>query len=123
MDLKDKNAGGVIVSAAPGRIDLSNADQFQQALSAALAKARTALVLDLSGVDLITSGGFRALVIVLKASKVQNKGFALTGLRPLVKEVFEIGHFGHVLTVFDTVREAVARLDPDSLPSLETARP
>ncbi len=123
MDLIDKSAGGVVVAAAPGRIDLSNADQFQAALSAALAKAGTALVLDLSGVDLITSGGFRALVIVLRASKTQNKAFALTGLRPLVKEVFDIGHFGQVLPVFDSVRDAVAKLDPDSLPALEAMRP
>lgn len=122
MDLKDKSAGGVLLAAAPGRIDLSNADQFQAALSAALGKAKTALVLDLSSVDLITSGGFRALVIVLKASKAQNKGFALTGLRPLVKEVFDIGHFGQVLAVFDTVRDAVTKLDPNSLPHLEASR-
>ena len=123
MDLKDKSAGGVVVATAPGRIDLSNADQFQAALTAALAKAGTALVLDLSQVDLITSGGFRALMIVLKASKTQNKGFALTGLRPLVKEVFDIGHFGQVLSLFDSVRDAVAKLDPDSLPALEAMRP
>ena len=123
MDLKDKNAGGVIVAAAPGRIDLSNADQFQDALSASLAKARTALVLDLSAADLITSGGFRALVIVQKASKAANKSFAITGLRPLVKEVYDIGKFNHVLALFDTVRDAVAKLDPDSLPALEAALP
>ena len=87
MDLKDKSVGGVIVAAAPGRIDLSNAEQFQDALLASLGNARTALVLDLSAADLITSGGFRALVIVQKASKTQNKGFAITSLRPLVKEV------------------------------------
>jgi anti-anti-sigma factor len=118
MDLKDKSVGGVIVAAAPGRIDLSNADQFQDALLASLDNASTALVLDLSAADLITSGGFRALVIVQKASKVQNKGFAITSLRPLVKEVYDIGKFTHVFALFDTVRDAVAKLDPDSLPEL-----
>ncbi len=123
MDLKDKSAGGVIIAAAPGRIDLSNADQFQDALSASLAKAKTALVLDLSAADLITSGGFRALVIVQKASKAQNKSFAITSLRPLVKEVYDIGKFNHVLALFDTTHDAVAKLDPDSLSALEAARP
>ncbi|MBA2587325.1 MAG: STAS domain-containing protein [Alphaproteobacteria bacterium] len=117
--MKDKSAGGAIIAAAPGRIDLSNADQFQVALSASLAKAGTALVLDLSAADLITSGGFRVLVIVQKASKAQNKSFAITSLRPLVKEVYDIGGFKHLLVVFDTVHDAVAKLDPDSLPGLD----
>ena len=122
MDLKDKSAGGTVVTAAPGRIDLSNAQAFEDALTASLAKAATALVLDLSAADLITSGGFRALVRVQKASKTLNKGFAITALRPLVKEVYDIGHFEFVLPVFDTVRDAVAKLDPDSLSKLEAAR-
>jgi len=119
MDFKEKSAGDAIVATAAGRIDLSNADAFRDALSASLAKAKTALVLDLSGVDYISSAGLRALMIVHKAAKAENKDLGIAGLNPLVLEVFKISRFDTVFAVFDNVRGAVAKLAPDSLPGLE----
>jgi anti-anti-sigma factor len=120
MDLKDKSAGGVIVAAPAGRIDLSNADAFHDALFASLDKAGTTLVLDLSGVDLMTSGGFRVLVMVNREAKARGKRFGIAGpLRELITEVFRIFHAETVFSVFGTVRDAVAKLDPDSLSQLE----
>jgi anti-anti-sigma factor len=119
MDLKEKGAGDIVVAAAAGRIDLSNADGFRDALSASLAKAKTALVLDLSGVDYISSAGLRALMIMFKAAKADNKGLGIAGLNPLVAEVFKISRFDTVFALFDTVQGAVAKLAPDSLSGLD----
>jgi anti-anti-sigma factor len=110
MDLKEKSAGDAIVAAATGKIDLSNSDSFQSALSASLAKANTSLVLDMSGVDYVSSAGLRALMIVHKAAKAANKNFAVAGLQPLVAEVFTITKFNQVFAVFDTVGDATAKL-------------
>jgi len=54
------------------------------ALSASLAKAKTALVLDLSGVDYISSAGLRALMIVHKAAKAADKGLGIAGVAMIV---------------------------------------
>jgi anti-anti-sigma factor len=115
MDLKEMRAGDALVAAATGRIDLSNADSFRDALSASLAKAKTALILDLSGVDYISSAGLRALMIVFKAAKTENKAFGIAGLQPLLVEIFTISRFNQVFALFDHVRDGVAKLAPDAL--------
>jgi len=106
MDLKETIAGDAVVAAAAGKIDLSNSDGFQAALSASLAKAKTSLILDMSGIDYMSSAGLRALMIVHKAAKAANKTFAVAALRPLVAEVFTITKFNQVFSVFDTVAAA-----------------
>lgn len=110
MDLKETSAGDALVTAAAGKIDLSNSDGFQAALSASLAKAGSNLILDMSGVDYVSSAGLRALMIVHKAAKAANKNFAVAALQPLVAEVFTITKFNQVFAVFDTVAAAQAGL-------------
>ena len=124
MDLKETSAGCTIVAAPVGRIDLSTTEKFQEALMAVLNRAPGTLVLDLSGVEFMTSGGFRMLVILLRASKAQGKNFGITGpLQDLVGKVFPIFHAEIVFTVFDTAHDAVAKLDPDALAQFEAAQP
>ncbi|HWM61890.1 MAG TPA: STAS domain-containing protein [Rhizomicrobium sp.] len=119
MDLHEKSAGGAIVAAAAGRIDLSNADSFKDALSASLVRAKTALILDLSGVEYISSAGLRALMIVFKTAKAENKGFGIAALQPLLVEIFTISRFNQVFPLFDNVRDGVAKLAPDALSQLD----
>lgn len=110
----ERELGDAVIVTASGRIDLSNADPFREALTAASAKAKTALVLDLSGVDYISSAGLRALMIVFKARKAEGKAFGIAALQPLLMEIFTISRFNLVFPLFDTVRHAVEKLAPDA---------
>ena len=102
------------MASVSGRIDLSNADAFKDAMSSALAKTKTALVLDFSGVDYISSAGLRSLMIVFKAGKAEGKTFAIAALQPLVTEIFTISRFNLVFPLFDTVRHAFEKVAPDA---------
>ncbi|HEV2673143.1 MAG TPA: STAS domain-containing protein [Aliidongia sp.] len=113
------NLGDAVLMTAAGRIDLSNAEAFKDALSAALATAKSALVIDLAGVDYISSAGLRSLMIVFKAGKGQGKAFAIAGLQPLVLEIFTISRFNLVFPLFGKVREAIEKLVPDALPEFD----
>jgi anti-anti-sigma factor len=115
MDLNPKGVGGATLAMASGRIDLSNSDDFTTALSAALTGTRTALILDLSKVDFISSAGLRSLVIAQKAAKTENKGFGIAALPPMLVEIFSIARLNHMMPIFQTTREAVAKLAPDAL--------
>ena len=114
MNLSEQNLGDAVLVSTAGRIDLSNADAFKDALSAALAKAKTALILDLSGVDYISSAGLRSLMIVFKAGKAEGKAFGIAALQPLLMEIFTISRFNLVFPLFDTVQHAVDKLAPGS---------
>lgn len=108
----EQTIGDAVLVSASGRIDLSNAENFKDALSAALSKARSALILDLSGVDYISSAGLRALMIVFKAGKAEGKAFAIAALQPLLLEIFTISRFNLVFPLFDTVRQALDKFTP-----------
>lgn len=109
----DKDLGNAVLLSASGRIDLSNAETFKDALSNALSKAKKALILDLSGVDYISSAGLRALMIAFKAGKAEGKAFGIAALQPLLLEIFTISRFNLVFPLFDTVPQAVEKLVPN----------
>jgi anti-anti-sigma factor len=115
MDLNPKGVGDAMLAMASGRIDLSNAEHFTTALLAALTGTRTALILDLSRVDFISSAGLRSLVMAQKAAKTANKDFGIAALPPMLVEIFSIARLNHMIPIFQTTREAVAKLAPDAL--------
>lgn len=108
----EQGIGNAVLVSASGRIDLSNAEDFKDALATALSKAKSALILDLSGVDYISSAGLRALMIAFKAGKAEGKAFGIAALQPLLLEIFTISRFNLVFPLFDTVRQAVEKLAP-----------
>jgi anti-anti-sigma factor len=115
MNLNQRGVGSATLAMVAGRIDLSNADAFTSALSAALTESKAALILELSKVDYISSAGLRSLMITLKASKTDNKGFGVAALQPMLAEIFTIARLNQVIPIFQTTREAVAKLAPDAL--------
>jgi anti-sigma B factor antagonist/stage II sporulation protein AA (anti-sigma F factor antagonist) len=108
----ERGVGDAVLMSASGRIDLSNAEAFKDALSASMARAKAALILDLSGVDYISSAGLRALMITFKAGKADGKAFGIAALQPLLLEIFTISRFNLVFPLFDTVRQAIDKLAP-----------
>ncbi len=113
MDLNATSRGGATVVSPVGRIDQASADQFQEALAPHLAKCREgepALIIDMSGVDYISSVGLRVFMVAAKLVKGQNGRIGVAALTPLVKEVFEISRFNLVLALFDDVDAACVGL-------------
>jgi len=98
-----------------GRVDLSNADLFKQDLLKAVEAAKTAVVLDLAGLEYVSSAGLRSLIIASKAATARGVALGVAALTPLVREIFTISRFHLVIASFETVREAVATLDPAAL--------
>jgi anti-anti-sigma factor len=115
MNCNETKFGGAVVLKVTGRVDLSNADEFKDQMTAAMGNATGGLVVDLGGVDYISSAGLRSLMIVFKASKGAGKQFAITSLQPLLMEIFTISRFHLVFPLFDTTRAAIEKQVPDAL--------
>jgi anti-sigma B factor antagonist/stage II sporulation protein AA (anti-sigma F factor antagonist) len=115
MNLSQKQLANSILLLPVGRIDLSNADLFKDALLEAVGAARTAVVLDFSGVEYVSSAGLRSLMIASKTGAERSVKLAVAAMQPIVKEIFTISRFHLVLPCFETVRAALAQLDPPAL--------
>ena len=113
MELNTRRVGNTIVASPSGRIDHATADPFSQALGTHVAQCAAggpAIVLDMSGVDYISSVGLRALMVAAKQVKTQGGRIAVAALTPMVREVFQISRFHLVFDLFDEVDAALDSL-------------
>jgi anti-anti-sigma factor len=124
MELTPRRLADTLVVSPEGRIDQSNADAFQNALAPILterAATRGRLVLDLSSLEYISSAGLRVLMLAARQAKASDVTIVLSGLRPLVAEIFQISRFTMVFTITSTLKEALARVSPEALAAFESA--
>jgi anti-anti-sigma factor len=124
MELTPRRLADTLVVSPEGRIDQSTADAFQNALAPILdecAGSKASLVLDLSALEYISSAGLRVLMLAAKQAKATGVTIVLSGLRPLVAEIFQISRFTMVFTITTTLKEALARVSPEALAAFESA--
>jgi anti-anti-sigma factor len=119
MTFGEAMLGGAALITPAGRIDVTNAEAFGDVLSGALKRAATAVAVDMAGVEHITSEGMRALMKAHRSAKTAGKGFALAGLSPHVQEIFVIGRFDRVFSLYPGVRDAIAAVSPDGLSAFD----
>ena len=110
MQISDLRLDGVDVVAPAGRIDTTTVGALEQRLSALLAAPRPRVVIDLSGVDYISSAGLRVLLVA--ARRVQQSGgqLALCAMGDAVRQVFQLAGFVPLFTIRQTRAEAVTQL-------------
>ena len=117
MQLIDQCVGNAVVLTVSGRIDHASADGFKAALQPHLAQCKAGgnvVVLDFSGVEYISSVGFRVLLLADRQAKAQQGAIAVAALQPVVMEIFEISKFTKVIACFEDVRSALAALSSSS---------
>lgn len=122
MDLTPKRFADTVVLAPVGRVDHVMADAFKAALAPHLALCAASgdrLVLDLAGVEYISSVGLRVLLLASKQVKRQGGALAVAALQPVVREIFEISRFTLVLNVEPSVRQALAKLSAAALAAFD----
>ena len=99
-----------VLAAATGHLDVEGATQLWDVISPQLTETKPSLLLDLSGVDWLTSAGVGALVRVL--TRVQKHGgvMSIFGAASRVQSVLRIVALEAILNVRPTADEARARL-------------
>ena len=125
MEIRNKTYGDVLVLSPEGRIDHANSENFRNGLTPFVKRCTAAgekLVLDLAGVDYISSAGLRCFMLAEKQTKSQGGTIVVAAMQPVVKEIFEISRFTLVFATFATVREAVTKLSPAALKALDAGK-
>ena len=118
MDIKNKTYGDVLVLSPEGRIDHANSEDFRNGLAPFIERCKSEgerIVLDLVGVDYISSAGLRCFMLAEKQAKSHGGTIVVAAMQPVVKEIFEISRFTLVFDTFATVQEAIAKFSPAAL--------
>jgi len=117
MDIRNKIHGDVLVLSPEGRIDHANSEEFRQALKPLIERCSEKgerLVLDLAGVDYVSSAGLRCFMLAEKQAKSQGGTIVVAAMQPVVNEIFQISRFDMVFELHPSVREALAAVSADA---------
>jgi len=91
-----------------GRVDSSTAPQLAQALEAANEGGKYKLVVDMSGLEYMSSAGFRALLAAQRNSKKYNRGeVVLVNVPDRIREALDLAGFTELFKTFDDTLTAV----------------
>lgn len=90
-----------------GRIDSSNAPQFDDVLKEITKRGKYNVVLDMAGVEYISSAGLRAIVALLRENKKHRGDVRLASPSARVVEVLSLAGLDSLFTVYDDSVSAV----------------
>jgi len=113
MKLDSRTYADTVVVTSTGRLDHDNCEAFRAGLQPHLAHAaasRQRIVLDLSGLEYVSSAGLRCFMLAAKEARASGGKIVLAALRPVVAEIFQISRFDMVFEIFPSVREALDAL-------------
>ncbi len=96
---------GVVITPV-GRIDGSNAMNFQDVVLREVGSGKGALVVDLGSLDYISSAGLRVLLLAAKRMQGADRAFSLCNVRDHILEVLNISGFSEILTIHETFEQA-----------------
>lgn len=107
MDISCTTLDGIVTFSLSGRLDAVTSTEADKQFGETIAAGNDKLLIELSGLEYISSAGLRVLLVVAK--KIQQKGgrIALANLTANVKEVFEISGFSSIFKIFSTKIEAI----------------
>ena len=108
LKIETRQADGVTVMSCNGRIVFGEeASALRESLKSVLSSTRQ-VVLNLSGVSYIDSGGLGTLVGVYSSARAAGADIKLTGLGQRLRDVLQITKLVTVFEVYDSEQDAVA---------------
>src|SRR5260221_10481866 len=111
MPLSHRSYGTARVVALRGRLDHDNCEGFQADLSGQLEACMqdgAALVLDMSGLEYVSSAGLRCLMIAAKHAPARSSRIVVAAPQPAAAEILQTNRFNLVLPAFGTTPQTLA---------------
>jgi anti-sigma B factor antagonist len=95
-----------------GRLDHTLTPTLEQKLNNLLAEGHYQLIVDLTEVEYINSGGLRCLVSAWRSARLQQGNVRLCGLNNRLSEIFGIAGFDKVFQIYATCDAAAGAWRP-----------
>lgn len=99
-----------------GVVDTLTASEVERAIDGLLKRNRSQIVLDLAGVDYISSAGWGVFISHLKEARDNQGDLRLSGMIPNVREIYELLEFDTVLTSYPSISQALGSFEVKTRP-------
>ncbi len=108
MEINTKEFKHCNLVTVTGRVDSATAPQFSQVLNNQIDKGVYKYVIDMSGLEYMSSAGFRALLAAQRSCKRYNRGEVILAAVPTrIQEALELAGFTELFKTFPEPLEAV----------------
>ena len=111
MEVSGERKDGVLWLCVSGRINILNAEQFEEAVADVMEDGDRAVIMDLENVTYISSAGLYAVLRTAKSLQQRDTPFALCALSDNVRTVFERVGFDSIIAIQPSRADALASLD------------
>ncbi|MEQ8394859.1 STAS domain-containing protein [Thalassobaculum sp.] len=108
MQIDTATNDGLLVVSPKGRLDSNTSPALETVLLDRISAGDTAISVDFSGVDYISSAGLRVLLMAAKRLGPAKGSITLHAMSPEIREVFEISGFLTILKVYPDLNAALA---------------
>lgn len=106
MQISHDNSSQAAILSLVGRLDELATTEVERAFTTVLNNDTRGLIVDMAGVEYVSSSGLRVLLMLMKAMKNQQRVLKLCNLSPFVAEVFEVSNFAVMFDVHDSLDSA-----------------
>lgn len=99
--------GSALVLSPEGRVDETSADAFKDSLVEAVESGPKTAIIDLSGIDYMSSRGLRGLTLAQRAANNSGTTIVLACPNDTMREILAISRYDMVFRVADTIEDAI----------------
>ena len=99
MDITIKNNGAKTLVTLNGRLDTTNADQFQTDIQPLMTMPNPDIDIECSGMSYTSSQGLRIFLSLQKSVLARGGKMVMLNMNPQVKEVFDITGFSNIIAI------------------------
>lgn len=100
--------GEITIIRVDGVIDTMTATQLEEVTNSLLAQKKYRIIVDLGGVDYISSAGWGIFISNIREIRLYNGDIKLARMIPNVYEIFELLEFDSILKAYDNIEKAKA---------------
>jgi anti-sigma B factor antagonist len=86
-----------------GAIDSSSTAKLDEVLTLLLGQGHTRIVVDVTNVEYVSSAGWRSFLGAVRAASEKQTSLLFVGMRPTVKDVFDLLGLERVIEAHDTI--------------------
>jgi len=115
MEVTLHEQDGVQIMSLTGRLDATTAPSVQARFEAVVSLQRF-FILDLKGVEYVSSGGLRVFMAMAKEVNALGGGIVLVHLHPFVEDLFTMTGFNTLFPTAGTCEDGVRMLTESGMP-------
>lgn len=99
MNVTINDEGGKQLVVLEGRLDTTNADQFQKDIASLMTCQNPDIEFDCTNMEYTSSQGLRMFLMLQKSVMGRKGKMVMKNMKPQVKEVFDITGFSNIITI------------------------